>query len=91
MRSKAQLIVGVLLGCLLSAALTSFSRHSVWADDELAKAPPADPAAVDNEELTAMYDLDQADRKPMMQGDSPTDWWSVGRLIARDLLDRRDL
>ena len=66
MRSKAQLIVGVLLGCLLSAALTSFSRESVWADDEPAKVAPADPATVDNEELTAMYDLDQSDRKPMM-------------------------
>ena len=71
---------------VVCTALTSFSRDSVWADDEPAKAPPADPAAVDNEELTAMYDLDQADRKPMMQGNWPTDWWSIGRLIARDLL-----
>ncbi|HEY1599770.1 MAG TPA: hypothetical protein VGG64_09220 [Pirellulales bacterium] len=86
MRSKVQLIVGVLLGCLLSAAWTSLSHERATAAVESAPAAAHEHAESDNEELAAMYDADQADRRPMMQGDWPTDRWTIGRLLARDVL-----
>jgi hypothetical protein len=86
MRSKAQLMVGVLLGCLVSVAWTSFSHDQATAADQSASAAAKEHPEPDNEELAAMYDADQGDRKPMMQGAWPSDWWSIGRLIARDVL-----